>query len=87
VLPGVDAHDAVDASERIRRALAATTGRGDAPAFTASFGVAYSSDADDLEDLVQRADRAMFAAKTAGRDRICLDGHSTPVSSGLTALG
>ncbi len=67
--------------ERIRSALAATTGRGDAPTFTASFGIAHSSDADDLEDLVQRADRALFAAKAAGRDRICLDGHATPVAT------
>jgi len=86
VLPGVDVHDAVDVAERIRRALGASTGRGDGPAFTASFGIAHSSDAADLEDLVLRADRAMFAAKAAGRNCICLDGHSTPVAAGLTAL-
>ena len=63
------------------RPLAATAGRGDAPTFTASFGIAHSSDADDLDDLVQRADRALFAAKAAGRDRICLDGHATPVAT------
>ncbi len=40
----------------------------------------------DLDDLVQRADRALFAAKAAGRDRICLDGHATPVATTLTAL-
>jgi len=86
VLPGVDVHDAVDVSERVRRALGATTGRGDGPVFTASFGIAHSSEAADLEDLVQRADRAMFAAKSAGRDCICLDGHTIPVATGLTAL-
>jgi diguanylate cyclase (GGDEF)-like protein len=86
VLPGVDLHEAVDVSERIRQALATTSGRGDVPVFTASFGIAHSTDAGDLDDLVGRADRAMFAAKTAGRDRICLDGHSTPVVAGLSAL-
>jgi diguanylate cyclase (GGDEF)-like protein len=87
VLPGIDVHGAVEVTERIRHALATTSGRGDAPAFTASFGIAHSTDASDLDDLVQRADRAMFSAKAAGRDRICLDGHATPVVSGLSAIG
>ena len=87
VLPTVDVHGAVDVAERIRQALDATTGRGDTPTFTASFGIAHSVDASDLDDLVQRADGAMFAAKAAGRDRICLDGHSTPLAPSLTALG
>ena len=86
VLPNVGMHDAVDVAERAREALAATVGRGDTPTFTASYGIAHSSEATDLDDLVQRADRAMFAAKAAGRDRICLDGHATPVATTLTAL-
>jgi len=85
VLPGTDQHDALEVIERVRNELIAATARGDAPAFTASFGVAHSSDADDLEDLVHRADRAMFTAKQAGRDRICLDGHNDAVAP-LTAL-
>jgi diguanylate cyclase (GGDEF)-like protein len=87
VLPGVDAHDAVEVCERIRVALALTAGRGDTPSFTVSVGIAHSSEAETLEDLVQRADRAMFAAKAAGRDSICLDGHTVPVAPSLTALG
>jgi diguanylate cyclase (GGDEF)-like protein len=86
MLPGVDLHDAIDVTERVRQALAATVGRGDTPPFTASFGIAHSTEASDLENLVQRADRAMFTAKAAGRDRICLDGHATPVATTLTAL-
>jgi diguanylate cyclase (GGDEF)-like protein len=86
VLPNVGTHDAVDVAERVREALAATVGRGDTPTFTASYGIAHSSEAADLDDLVQRADRALFAAKAAGRDRICLDGHATPVATTLTAL-
>ena len=86
VLPGTDPHDALEIIERVRSALANATRRGDAPVFTASFGVAHSSEADDTEDLFRRADRAMFAAKAAGRDRICLDGHSEAVAPTLTAL-
>jgi diguanylate cyclase (GGDEF)-like protein len=86
VLPGVDLHESVEIVERIRADLDDATGRGDTPAFTASFGIAHSTEADDFEDLVQRADAALFAAKAAGRDRICLDGHSTPVAPTLTAL-
>jgi diguanylate cyclase (GGDEF)-like protein len=86
VLPGADIGEAVEVIERVRESLAQATGRGDAPAFSASFGIAYSGDAADLDDLVQRADRAMFAAKAAGRDRICLDGHAQAVAPSLTAL-
>jgi diguanylate cyclase (GGDEF)-like protein len=85
VLPATDLPDALEIVERIRCALASATARGDAPAFTASFGVAHSSEAEDHDDLIRRADRAMFAAKTAGRDRICLDGHTGAVAP-LTAL-
>jgi diguanylate cyclase (GGDEF)-like protein len=87
LLPGVDVYEAVEAVERVRTALSEVTGRGDAPTVTASFGIAQANDADGTDDLVQRADQAMFAAKAAGRDRICLDGHATPVASALAAFG
>jgi diguanylate cyclase (GGDEF)-like protein len=86
LLPGATTGDAIDVLERIRAALAAVTARGDAPTFTASFGIAESTDAADLDDIVVRADRALFAAKDAGRDRICIDGHATPIAPTLTAL-
>lgn len=86
VLPRAEAHEAIEVMSRVRDGLAHVTGRGDTATFTASFGVAHSSDAADIDDLVQRADRALFAAKDAGRDRICIDGHATPVARVLTAL-
>lgn len=86
VLPRADAHEAIEAMGRIRERLVHATSRGDTPTFTASFGVAHSSDAADLDELIQRADHALFAAKDAGRDRICLDGHDIPVARTLTAL-
>lgn len=86
VLPKTEVGEAIDAVERIRVALAAASGRGSTPHFTASFGIAHSSEAADLEDLVQRADRALFAAKEAGRDCVCIDGHPQPVAP-LMAFG
>ena len=86
VLPRAEVPEAIEAMGRIREGLAHTTGRGDTPTFTSSFGIAHSSDAADLDDLVQRADRALFAAKDAGRDRICIDGHDIPIVRTLTAL-
>jgi diguanylate cyclase (GGDEF)-like protein len=86
VLPRAEVPEAIEAMGRIREGLEHTTGRGDTPTFTASFGIAHSTDAADLDDLVQRADRALFAAKDAGRDRICIDGHDIPIVRTLTAL-
>lgn len=80
LLPNADVHEAVDAMQRVREGLAQVTRRGDAPGFTSSFGIAHSNDAENIADLVQRADAAVFAAKDAGRDRICLDGHTMPVA-------
>jgi len=86
VLPNAESHEAIEVMGRIREALIRATGRGDTPTFTASFGVGHSSDCENLDDLVQRADTALFAAKDAGRDRICIDGHAVPIARTLTAL-
>ncbi len=86
LLPGVDLAEAVEVMERVRVELARTTRRGDVPSFTASYGIAESTVAADFEDLLLRADRALFAAKDAGRDCICIDGHSIAVAPNLTAI-
>jgi diguanylate cyclase (GGDEF)-like protein len=86
LLPGVDLAEAVEVIERVRVSLARTTRRGDVPTFTASYGIAESNVAADYDDLLLRADRALFAAKDAGRDCICIDGHSAAVAPNLTAI-
>lgn len=86
LLPGIETHEAVEIMERVREALAGTTRRGDVPSFTASYGIAESTSATDFDDLLYRADQALFTAKEAGRDCICIDGHRMAVAPNLTAI-
>jgi len=74
VMPQNSAGGATVLAERIREALAAA--RFESPlgaglSVTASFGVTQYDPADESpEDLVQRADEALYAAKAAGRNRV-----------------
>jgi len=71
VLPGASDEQAVRVLERIRETLRLAVSRSSTPAFTSSFGVAiHSHDGSTLDELVQAADRALYCAKTKGRDRI-----------------
>ncbi len=71
VLPGLDRFQAVAVLERIREDLAAAHS-GATLRFTASFGVADSSQAESLADLLSIADGGLYASKEAGRDRVTL---------------
>jgi diguanylate cyclase (GGDEF)-like protein len=86
LIPGVQIPEAIEAMQRVRAEMRRVARGGDSPAVTASFGIAHSDDAEDIDDLVHRADRALFAAKDAGRDCICIDGHRDAVASNLTAI-
>jgi diguanylate cyclase (GGDEF)-like protein len=72
VLPNCSVETASKVLERLRErlALALTTGR--VPAFTVSFGLASSVDADTFDEVVACADRALLDAKTNGRNRTVL---------------
>ncbi|MGA3351690.1 MAG: diguanylate cyclase [Acidimicrobiales bacterium] len=68
VLAGVDLAIAQSVAERIRESVAAPGG--ERPSVTASVGVALRKQGERFDDLVERADRAMYMAKAAGRDRL-----------------
>ena len=70
LLHGADMETALEVAERIRERVAALwVGRGDA-ATTISIGVATLGDLGDAEGLLASADRAMYAAKEGGRNRV-----------------
>ena len=54
-------------AERLRQAVAAV---GAASGVTASVGVAAVEPGDDVEDLMHRADAAMYRSKSAGGNRV-----------------
>jgi diguanylate cyclase len=73
-LPRVDARGAADVAERIRRAVESTilaVRPGETSRITVSVGVAAGpGDGTDRSTLVKTADRMLYAAKEAGRNRV-----------------
>ncbi|MBC6941874.1 MAG: diguanylate cyclase [Xanthomonadales bacterium] len=70
-LPGLDASGASELAQRLRLRVRRGLGVG-APDATISIGVAVRLPDESLPDLIRRADRAMYAAKQAGRDTVML---------------
>lgn len=69
LMPGLGAVEAQQVAERLRSILASHP-VGELPPVTASFGVATLTQADTFDNLYTRVDRAMYAAKQAGRNRV-----------------
>ena len=66
VMPSCTVDEAVAAMERVREQLVLALRPGDAPSVTASFGVAISDGLSDFEEIVARADRALYRGKVRG---------------------
>lgn len=74
-LPSADEEGATAAAERLRARIESASvldETGQLVPATVSIGIAVLRQGDDFEALVQRADGAMYAAKSAGRNRVCL---------------
>ena len=69
LLPDADLQETADLGERLRTELRRSA-VGSTPTFTVSLGVAEGSCRDDLGAVMAAADRALFAAKAAGRDQV-----------------
>lgn len=69
---GTTAVDARQLAERLRAAIEASCveHNGCCIAFTVSIGIAFRADGDDVANLLERADIALYAAKQAGRNRV-----------------
>ncbi len=75
LMPNTDLKGATDAANRMRLALMRSKleVQGKTISLTASFGAAVLSPGERLDDLVRRADSAMYEAKRQGRNRVEVD--------------
>jgi diguanylate cyclase (GGDEF)-like protein len=79
LLPSSTMAGAAAVAERLRRLVAGqpATFEGESIAYTVSAGVAAAVEGEplDLDTLIKRADRALYAAKAGGRNRVaCWNG-------------
>jgi diguanylate cyclase (GGDEF)-like protein/PAS domain S-box-containing protein len=85
ILPGASTDDALNWAERAREAVASlsTVGVGEnAIKITASFGVASLAKKDvTVEEILKRADDALYRAKGSGRNRVVVDEKSVMLRS------
>lgn len=72
ILPGTRADAALEAAERVRAAVARDAFHGPEGDLnvTVSVGVAEARPGDDVEDLIGRADAALYEAKASGRNQV-----------------
>ena len=85
-LPSTSLEGAVLVAERIRATLEAhpiAYAAGQTLTVTASFGVAQLEAGETVDLVVDRADRAMYAAKSAGRNRVLSTAQLVPVLHSL----
>jgi two-component system cell cycle response regulator len=84
LLPGKDEKAAAELADGLRLRLAARpfTTRSQTLTLTCSFGVSEWCAGDAIDGLLKRADAALYAAKSGGRNRVVVAGPSLPVPDG-----
>ena len=71
LLPDTDREGAIEAAEKLRKAIAEIQVPGVNRRITASFGIAVMpSEAREPDELMRMADRALYVAKASGRNRV-----------------
>lgn len=80
LLPETDLDDAVGVAERLRSSVAALPEFED-PSVSVSIGIAAARPGDDFPTLFERADRALYRAKSAGRGRVELNATAAAMVS------
>ena len=75
LLPALTGQEGVEAIDRLRRELARRpfVFEQDRLILTFSAGVAQWQPGDTLEQLMQRADAALYEAKNTGKNRVCIE--------------
>ena len=72
LMPETDIQGALDVAERIRQQVEATPMGGPDTSihFTVSLGVATSGIMETFDDLIRKADQALYAAKASGKNNV-----------------
>lgn len=86
LLPGADLEQTREYTERVRRALALASDHPGIPSITVSAGASAVLAPLSLEEALRRADTALYAAKSRGRDRTVLDLRAVPPVDSLSGL-
>jgi diguanylate cyclase (GGDEF)-like protein len=82
VLPATQGASAAAVADKLRRSVANTEFPGVSHPVTVSIGIAeFPANGITRDDIVRAADAALYEAKAAGRNQVCLASASAPVAS------
>jgi diguanylate cyclase (GGDEF)-like protein len=89
LLPNTDLAAAMALAERVRADIEGCDFFGDAqgPRVTCSLGVTRWRPAETIDDLLRRADQALYRAKAAGRNRVVAEAADAPPLGGAPSFG